>query len=80
MPNVVVAEGNDLPFSLITWGMCLDTPPTLCEVFEGKREEETEALAEEDGWDGRIRTIWFITLQIKDLISYKNAICPFLCP
>ena len=35
MPNVVVAEGNDLPFSLITWGMGLDTPPTLCEVLGG---------------------------------------------
>ena len=25
----------DLPFSLITWGMGLDTPPTLCEVLGG---------------------------------------------
>ena len=56
MPNVVVAEGNELPFSLITWGMGLDTP-TLCEVFEGKREEETEALAEEDGKNSAVNFV-----------------------
>jgi hypothetical protein len=35
MPNVCVAEGNELPFLLITWGMGLDTP-ALCVVLGGK--------------------------------------------